>query len=66
MPAAKANPHPWRIEQKPLQIVDANNVVVAKLTSLDLANAELICACVNRSAHEFPALLRDSAQVSAS
>lgn len=55
---ALANPAPWRITDKPFQIVDANGLTVAKLTSMDLANAELICKCVNQSYVNFPKLIR--------
>jgi hypothetical protein len=40
---------PWSITQAPHRIIDANGGTVAKLTNLDMANAELIVASVNRS-----------------
>jgi hypothetical protein len=48
----KHNPLPWRItspeEKKGREIVDAKGGTVAKLTALDLPNAELIVASVNK------------------
>lgn len=49
--AERANPTPWRItapdERKGREIVDARGGTVAKLTALDMANAELIVTSVN-------------------
>lgn len=54
------SPLPWRIteatEKKGREIVDANGGTVAKLTMLDMANAELIVSSVNSSVTK-PSLL---------
>lgn len=44
------SPRPWRITNSPFKIVDANGKDVARLTTLDRANAELIVASVNAEA----------------
>lgn len=44
---AQANPRPWSLATNPSRIVDANGSTVAKLTPLDIPNAEMILACVN-------------------
>lgn len=53
---------PWRItdasEKKGREIVDARGSTVAKLTALDMANAELIVSSVNASMPK-PSLLDD-------
>lgn len=49
---------PWRItepnERKGREIAGANGATVAKLTALDMGNAELIVASVNRAANANP------------
>jgi hypothetical protein len=50
---APHSPLPWRVtgpdEKKGREIVDVKGNTVAKLTALDLPNAELIVASVNAS-----------------
>ena len=50
------SPLPWRItdasEKKTREIVDANDSTIARLTALDMANAELIVSAVNTYINE--------------